>query len=134
MKLYLPFTNNVIVTVVGTVGHVFLSSMAGYVLIQKGFPEKVDVIRDPVNDDDSERGDHDPAVYRESGFRSPKHAVLIDTFGFRIRLQRRAHAKFLLSVPYEIGIGPDRWSRGSSDFLYDVLAACESRAGNRYAV
>ena len=102
MKLYLPFTNNVIVTVVGTVGHVFLSSMAGYVLIQKGFPEKVDVIRDPVNDDDSERGDHDPAVYRESGFRSPKHAVLIDTFGFRIRLQRRAHAKFLLSVPYEM--------------------------------
>lgn len=40
MKLYLPFTNNVIVTVVGTVGHVFLSSMAGYVLIQKGLPGK----------------------------------------------------------------------------------------------
>lgn len=40
MKLYLPFTNNVIVTVVGTVSHVFLSSMAGYVLIQKGLPGK----------------------------------------------------------------------------------------------
>lgn len=40
MKLYLPFTNNVIVTVVGTLGHVFLSSMAGYVLIQKGLPGK----------------------------------------------------------------------------------------------
>ena len=102
MKLYLPFTNNVIVTVVGTVGHVFLSSLAGYVLIQKGSPEKVDAIRDPVNDDDSERGDHDPAVYRESGFRTPEHVVLTHTFRLRIRLQRHAHAKFLLSVPYEM--------------------------------
>ena len=92
MKLYLPFTNNVIVTVVGTVGHVFLSSMAGYVLIQKGFPEKVDVIRDPVNDDDSERGDHDPAVYRESGFGSLNtlSSLILSGFvsGFSVVLMR----------------------------------------------
>ena len=40
MELYRPFLNNIIVTVVGTLGHVILSSMAGYVLIQKGLPGK----------------------------------------------------------------------------------------------
>lgn len=40
MQLYVPFTNNVIVTLVGTVGHVLLCSMAGYVLVQQGLPGK----------------------------------------------------------------------------------------------
>jgi putative aldouronate transport system permease protein len=40
LKLWLPFTNNVIVTVVGTIGHVFLASMAGYVLIHQLLPGK----------------------------------------------------------------------------------------------
>jgi putative aldouronate transport system permease protein len=40
MQLYLPFSNNVIVTVVGTIGHVFLCAMAGYVLVQPRLPGK----------------------------------------------------------------------------------------------
>ncbi|NOU94220.1 ABC transporter permease subunit [Paenibacillus sp. LMG 31456] len=40
MQLYLPFTNNVIVTVVGTIGHVLLCAMAGYVLVQPLLPGK----------------------------------------------------------------------------------------------
>ncbi|MFK7697677.1 carbohydrate ABC transporter permease [Paenibacillus sp. HJGM_3] len=40
MQLYIPFTNNVIVTVIGTVGHVLLCSMAGYVLVQPLLPGK----------------------------------------------------------------------------------------------
>lgn len=40
MQLYTPFLNNVIVTLIGTVCHVLLCSMAGYVLIQKGLPGK----------------------------------------------------------------------------------------------
>ena len=40
MELYRPFLNNVIVTAVGTLCHVVLSSMAGYVLIQRGLPGK----------------------------------------------------------------------------------------------
>lgn len=40
MELYRPFLNNTIVTVAGTVCHVLLSSIAGYVLIQRGLPGK----------------------------------------------------------------------------------------------
>ncbi len=40
MQLYVPFMNNVIVTAVGTVLHVLLCSLAGYVLVQKGLPGK----------------------------------------------------------------------------------------------
>lgn len=40
MELYRPFLNNIIVTAVGTTGHVLLSAMAGYVLIQNGLPGK----------------------------------------------------------------------------------------------
>ncbi|CAG7642353.1 L-arabinose transport system permease protein AraQ [Paenibacillus solanacearum] len=40
MQLYLPFTNNVIVTVAGTIGHVVLCAMAGYVLVQPLLPGK----------------------------------------------------------------------------------------------
>ncbi|CAG7653714.1 L-arabinose transport system permease protein AraQ [Paenibacillus allorhizosphaerae] len=40
MQLYLPFTNNVIVTVAGTAGHVVLCAMAGYVLVQPLLPGK----------------------------------------------------------------------------------------------
>ncbi|WP_026564204.1 carbohydrate ABC transporter permease [Bacillus sp. UNC41MFS5] len=38
LELWRPFYNNVIVTIVGTVLHVFLSAMAGYVLVQKELP------------------------------------------------------------------------------------------------
>ena len=40
MELWRPFLNNVIVSVIGTIFHVFLSAMAGYVLIQKQLPGK----------------------------------------------------------------------------------------------
>ncbi|WP_248930211.1 carbohydrate ABC transporter permease [Paenibacillus hamazuiensis] len=40
MQLYMPFTNNVIVTLVGTAGHLILCAMAGYVLVQQGLPGK----------------------------------------------------------------------------------------------
>ncbi|MBP1947881.1 carbohydrate ABC transporter permease [Virgibacillus litoralis] len=40
MNLWLPFYNNVLVTVIGTFFHVLLSALAGYVLIQKGLPGK----------------------------------------------------------------------------------------------
>ncbi|UVI31264.1 carbohydrate ABC transporter permease [Paenibacillus spongiae] len=38
VRLWEPFLNNTIVTVVGTTLHVVLSAMAGYVLIQRGLP------------------------------------------------------------------------------------------------
>ncbi len=37
-QLWIPFTNTMIVTAVGTFIHVFLTAMAGYVLIQKQLP------------------------------------------------------------------------------------------------
>lgn len=40
IELWRPFFNNVIVTGTGTLLHVFLSAMAGYVLIQKDLPGK----------------------------------------------------------------------------------------------
>jgi len=40
LDLWLPFYNNVKVTVIGTFFHVFLSAMAAYVLIQKDLPGK----------------------------------------------------------------------------------------------
>lgn len=40
MNLWLPFLNNVKVTVLGTFFHVFLSAMAAYVLIQRELPGK----------------------------------------------------------------------------------------------
>ncbi|PFJ16902.1 ABC transporter permease [Bacillus cereus] len=40
MELWRPFVNNVIVTVIGTILHVFLAAMAGYVIIQRDLPGK----------------------------------------------------------------------------------------------
>jgi putative aldouronate transport system permease protein len=40
IQLWRPFLNNVIVTAVGTLAHVILCSMAGYVMMQKGMPGK----------------------------------------------------------------------------------------------
>lgn len=40
LQLWLPFQNNVIVTLTGTFAHVLLSAMAGYVLVQQGLPGK----------------------------------------------------------------------------------------------
>jgi putative aldouronate transport system permease protein len=40
LELWRPFYNNVLVTVFGTFFHVFLSAMAGYVLVQKELPGK----------------------------------------------------------------------------------------------
>lgn len=39
-QLWLPFWNNTIVTVLGTLAHVVLSAMAGYVLVQRELPGK----------------------------------------------------------------------------------------------
>jgi putative aldouronate transport system permease protein len=40
LELWRPFYNNVVVTFTGTLIHVFLSAMAGYVLVQKELPGK----------------------------------------------------------------------------------------------
>src|SRR5699024_929163 len=40
LDLWLPFYNNVKVTLIGTFFHVLLSAMAGYVLIQRELPGK----------------------------------------------------------------------------------------------
>ena len=103
MKLYLPFTNNVIVTVVGTVGHVFLSSMAGYVLIQKGLPGKKwmlsailltmmipsEAIMIPLY-----------IVNQDLGLLNTLSSLILSGFvsGFSVMLMRN----FFLSVPYEM--------------------------------
>lgn len=103
MKLYLPFTNNVIVTVVGTVGHVFLSSMAGYVLIQKGLPGKKwmlsailltmmipsEAIMIPLY-----------VVNQDLGLLNTLSSLILSGFvsGFSVVLMRN----FFLSVPYEM--------------------------------
>lgn len=103
MKLYLPFTNNVIVTVVGTVGHVFLSSMAGYVLIQKGLPGKKwmlsailltmmipsEAIMIPLY-----------IVNQDLGLLNTLFSLILSGFvsGFSVMLMRN----FFLGVPYEM--------------------------------
>lgn len=103
MKLYLPFTNNVIVTVVGTVCHVFLSSMAGYVLIQKGLPGKKwmlsailltmmipsEAIMIPLY-----------IVNKDLGLLNTLTSLILSGFvsGFSVMLMRN----FFLSVPYEM--------------------------------
>ncbi|MFE0555309.1 carbohydrate ABC transporter permease [Paenibacillus sp. NPDC058910] len=103
MKLYLPFTNNVIVTVVGTLGHVFLSSMAGYVLIQKGLPGKKwmlsailltmmipsEAIMIPLY-----------IVNQDLGLLNTLSSLILSGFvsGFSVVLMRN----FFLSVPYEM--------------------------------
>ncbi|MHA2857256.1 carbohydrate ABC transporter permease [Paenibacillus lautus] len=103
MKLYLPFTNNVIVTVVGTLGHVFLSSMAGYVLIQKGLPGKKwmlsailltmmipsEAIMIPLY-----------IVNQDLGLLNTLSSLILSGFvsGFSVMLMRN----FFLSVPYEM--------------------------------
>ncbi|MBU5347182.1 carbohydrate ABC transporter permease [Paenibacillus lautus] len=103
MKLYLPFTNNVIVTVAGTVGHVFLSSMAGYVLIQKGLPGKKwmlsailltmmipsEAIMIPLY-----------IVNQDLGLLNTLSSLILSGFvsGFSVMLMRN----FFLSVPYEM--------------------------------
>lgn len=103
MKLYLPFTNNVVVTVVGTLGHVFLSSMAGYVLIQKGLPGKKwmlsailltmmipsEAIMIPLY-----------IVNQDLGLLNTLSSLILSGFvsGFSVILMRN----FFLSVPYEM--------------------------------
>ncbi|EFU40817.1 binding-protein-dependent transport systems inner membrane component [Paenibacillus vortex V453] len=103
MKLYLPFTNNVIVTVVGTVCHVFLSSMAGYVLIQRGLPGKKwmlsailltmmipsEAIMIPLY-----------IVNKDLGLLNTLSSLILSGFvsGFSVMLMRN----FFLSVPYEM--------------------------------
>lgn len=97
------FTNNVIVTVVGTLGHVFLSSMAGYVLIQKGLPGKKwmlsailltmmipsEAIMIPLY-----------IVNQDLGLLNTLSSLILSGFvsGFSVILMRN----FFLSVPYEM--------------------------------
>ncbi|WP_028612424.1 carbohydrate ABC transporter permease [Paenibacillus harenae] len=103
MQLYLPFTNNVIVTLVGTIGHVLLSSMAGYVLIQQGLPGKKwmvsailvtmmipgEAIMIPMY-----------VVNKDLGLLNTLSALILSGFvsGFSVLLMRN----FFLSVPYEM--------------------------------
>ncbi|UUZ89657.1 carbohydrate ABC transporter permease [Paenibacillus sp. P25] len=103
MQLYLPFTNNVIVTAVGTLGHVLLCSMAGYVLVQQGPPGKKlmvsmilvtmmvpgEAIMIPLY-----------VVNKELGLLNTLTALILSGLvsGFSVLLMRN----FFLSVPYEM--------------------------------
>lgn len=103
MKLYVPFANNVIVTIVGTAGHVLLSSIAGYVLIQRGLPGKKwmlsailltmmvpgEAIMIPLY-----------IVNKDLGLLNTLASLILSGFvsGFSVLLMRN----FFLSVPYEM--------------------------------
>ncbi|WP_284640661.1 carbohydrate ABC transporter permease [Paenibacillus silviterrae] len=103
MQLYLPFTNNVIVTIAGTLGHVLLCSMAGYVLVQQGLPGKKlmvsgilltmmvpgEAIMIPLY-----------VVNKELGLLNTLSALILSGLvsGFSVLLMRN----FFLSVPYEM--------------------------------
>ncbi|MDQ1909663.1 carbohydrate ABC transporter permease [Paenibacillus sp. GD4] len=103
MQLYLPFTNNVIVTIVGTLGHVLLCAMAGYVLVQQGLPGKKlmvsgilltmmvpgEAIMIPLY-----------VVNKELGLLNTLSALILSGLvsGFSVLLMRN----FFLSVPYEM--------------------------------
>jgi len=103
MQLWLPFRNNVIVTIAGTFAHVLLSAMAGYVLVQQGLPGKklmvsfilltmtvpTEAIMVPLY-----------IVNRDLGLLNTLYALIIYSLvsGFSILLMRN----FFLSVPVEM--------------------------------
>lgn len=103
MQLYTPFMNNVIVTLIGTAGHVLLSSVAGYVLIQNGLPGKKamlsailvtmtvpsEAIMIPLY-----------IVNKDLGLLDTLSALILSGFvsGFSVLLMRN----FFQSVPYEM--------------------------------
>lgn len=103
IKLWQPFWNNTIVTVLGTAGHVLLCSMAGYVLIQRGLPGRkwmvafilltmmvpFETIMVPVY-----------IVNKELGLLNSLSALVINGIvsGFSILLMRN----FFQSVPWEM--------------------------------
>jgi putative aldouronate transport system permease protein len=103
MKLWRPFWNNTIVTVFGTLGHVMFSSLAGYVLIQRGLPGKRllmtfilftmaipgEVIMIPLY-----------MVYKDLSLLNSLYALIISGLvsGFTILLMRN----YFLAVPYEM--------------------------------
>jgi putative aldouronate transport system permease protein len=103
LDLWLPFLNSTIVTVIGTVTHVLLSAMAGYVLIQPGLPGKKIFVSSILL----------TMMVPHEAIMVPLYIVnkdlhLIDTLsaliisgiisGFSILLMRN----FFLSVPYEM--------------------------------
>jgi putative aldouronate transport system permease protein len=103
IKLWRPFWNNTIVTVFGTLGHVILSSLAGYVLIQRGLPGKrhlltfilftmaipTEVIMIPLY-----------IVFKDLSLLNTLYALILSGFvsGFSILLMRN----YFLSVPYDM--------------------------------
>ncbi|MCI3923739.1 carbohydrate ABC transporter permease [Paenibacillus sp. TRM 82003] len=103
LNLWQPFQNNVIVTLFGTLGHVFLSALAGYVLIQRFLPGRklmvslilltmvvpMETIMIPLY-----------IVNRELGLLNSLSSVIVYGLvsGFSVLLMRN----FFLSVPHEM--------------------------------
>ncbi|GAX90058.1 carbohydrate ABC transporter permease [Effusibacillus lacus] len=103
IELWQPFVNNVIVTVIGTLFHVFLAALAGYVLLQRELPGKkwmttfiiltmiipAEAIMIPLY-----------VVNQELGLLNTLTSLVVSGLvsGFSILLMRN----FFLSVPYEL--------------------------------
>jgi putative aldouronate transport system permease protein len=103
LELWRPFLNNVIVTVIGTVFHVFFAAMAGYVLIQRGLPgKKIMVALIMITMAIPQEAIMIPLyiVNKELGLLNTLSALIISGLvsGFSILLMRN----FFLSVPYDI--------------------------------
>jgi putative aldouronate transport system permease protein len=103
MQLYLPFTNNIIVTVVGTIGHVFLCAMAGYVLVQPRLPGKklmVSLILITMMVPGEAIMIPSYVVYKELGLLNTLSALVISGLisGFSVLLMRN----FFSTVPLEM--------------------------------
>lgn len=116
MELWRPFINNVIVTVIGTILHVFLVSMAGYVLIQRHLPgKKLIITMIMITMVIPEEAIMIPlyVVNKELGLLNTLTSLVIAgvVSGFSILLMRN----FFLSVPNELAQSAKM--DGANDFL-----------------
>ncbi|WP_199621748.1 carbohydrate ABC transporter permease [Paenibacillus alkalitolerans] len=103
LKLWSPFLNNVIVTAAGTLAHVFLSSLAGYVLVQPELPGKkaiVSLILLTMVIPGEAVMIPTYVVFRDFGLLNQLSALIVSGLvsGFSILLMRN----FFLSVPREM--------------------------------
>lgn len=103
IQLWRPFLNNTIVTLFGTAGHVLLSSLAGYVLIQRGLPGRrmmVSVILLTMMVPGETIMLPLYIVNRELGLLDSLSALILSGFvsGFSVLLMRN----YFQAVPYEM--------------------------------
>ena len=115
LELWRPFLNNTIVTVVGTIGHVLLAAMAGYVLVQPQLPGKkiiVTIIMITMMVPGEAIMIPLYIVFRDLGLLNSLWALIVSGLvsGFSVLLMRN----FFASVPYEIA--ESARIDGASDF------------------